>query len=62
VVCFAGLTGYRSAIDKRAQPGPLPDGFGGVAAYLMPNPSGINAHAQVDDLAAHLRAAAALAD
>ena len=61
VICFAGLAGYRAAIDKGAQPGPLADGFGGVAAYLMPNPSGVNAHVQVDDLAAHLRAAAALA-
>jgi TDG/mug DNA glycosylase family protein len=57
VVCFAGLAGYRKAIDRRAPPGPLPDGFAGAAAYLMPNPSGVNAHVQVDDLAAHLRAA-----
>jgi hypothetical protein len=28
----------------------------------MPNPSGLNAHVRVGDLAAHLRAAAALAD
>jgi hypothetical protein len=28
----------------------------------MPNTSGINAHATLDDLTAHLRAAAALAD
>jgi len=61
-VCFAGLTGYRSALDRRAQVGPLPDGFGGVPSYLMPNPSGVNAHVQVDDLAAHLRAALALGD
>jgi hypothetical protein len=27
----------------------------------MPNPSGLNAHARVDDLAEHLRAAADLA-
>ncbi len=46
-----------------AEPSPdrLPDGFGGVPAYLMPNPSGVNAHARVDDLADHLRAAMRLA-
>ena len=60
VVCFVGLAGYRAAVDRKAQPGPLADGFGGTAAYLMPNPSGVNAHVQVDDLAAHLRAALAL--
>jgi TDG/mug DNA glycosylase family protein len=61
VVCFVGLAGYRAAVDRRARPGPLPDGFEGAAAHLMPNPSGVNAHVQVDDLAAHLRAAIALA-
>jgi TDG/mug DNA glycosylase family protein len=60
VVCFVGLAGYRAAVDRRAQPGPLLEGFEGAAAYLMPNPSGVNAHVQVDDVAAHLRAALAL--
>ena len=31
---------------------------GGTPAYVLPNPSGLNAHTDVDDLAAHLRAAA----
>lgn len=61
VVVFVGLSGYRAAIDRRAVAGEQPGGFGDTAAYLMPNPSGINAHVTVDDLAAHLRAAAALA-
>lgn len=61
VVCFVGLAGYRAAVDRSAQPGPIPDGFAGVPAYVMPNPSGANAHARVDDIAAHLRAAADLA-
>jgi TDG/mug DNA glycosylase family protein len=61
VVCFVGLAGYRAAVDRSAQAGPIAGGFGGVAAYLMPNPSGANAHVRVDDLAEHLRAAAALA-
>ncbi len=60
VVCFAGLAGYRAAVDRRATAGPVPGGFAGAAAYVMPNPSGVNAHSSLDDLAAHLRAAADL--
>jgi TDG/mug DNA glycosylase family protein len=61
VVVFVGLSGYRAAIDRRAVAGEQLGGFGDTAAYLMPNPSGINAHVTVDDLADHLRAAAVLA-
>jgi TDG/mug DNA glycosylase family protein len=61
VVVFVGLSGYRAAIDASATAGEQSGGFGGVSAYVMPNPSGINAHVTVDDLAAHLRAAATLA-
>jgi TDG/mug DNA glycosylase family protein len=56
-VCFVGLTGYRAARDRKAQAGWQPGDFGGRPAYVMPNPSGINAHATPADLAAHLRAA-----
>ncbi|HEU5302019.1 MAG TPA: uracil-DNA glycosylase family protein [Acidimicrobiia bacterium] len=62
VVCFAGLTGYRTAIDRTAGPGPVPGGFAGAAAYVMPNPSGVNTHASLDDLTAHLAAVGAVAD
>jgi TDG/mug DNA glycosylase family protein len=58
-VCFVGLTGYRAARDRKAQTGWQPNDFGGRPAYVMPNPSGINAHATPADLAAHLRAALA---
>lgn len=34
-------------------------GLGDIATYVMPNPSGLNAHTNVADMAAHLRAAAA---
>ena len=61
-VCFVGLAGWRAVVDRRAAAGVQPDGFAGTAAYVMPNPSGLNAHVRVDDLAEHLRAAAALAD
>jgi double-stranded uracil-DNA glycosylase len=62
VVCFVGLAGYRAAVDRRAPAGKIPDGFAGTRAYLMPNPSGVNAHATIDRLADDLRAAMALAD
>jgi SAM-dependent methyltransferase len=61
-VCFVGLAGWRAAIDRRAVAGEQPDGFAGVPAYVMPNPSGLNARATPDVLAEHLRAALALAD
>jgi TDG/mug DNA glycosylase family protein len=61
-VCFVGLSGYRAAVDRRARAGVQPAPFGGVPAYVMPNPSGLNAHATPAILADHLRAAARLAD
>jgi TDG/mug DNA glycosylase family protein len=61
VVCFVGLAGYRAAVDRHATAGEVRDGFAGVAAYLMPNPSGANAHVSVDDVAEHLASALALA-
>jgi double-stranded uracil-DNA glycosylase len=59
-VCFVGLAGWRAAIDAGARAGEQAGGFGGVAAYVMPSTSGANAHARLDDLADHLRRAAAL--
>ncbi len=60
-ICFVGLTGYRTAVDRKAVAGVQPDPFAGVPAYVMPNPSGLNAHTNPAELADHLRAAAALA-
>jgi TDG/mug DNA glycosylase family protein len=59
-VCFVGLAGWRAAVDPRAAAGEQAAGFGGTPAYVMPSTSGANAHARLDDLADHLRAAAAL--
>jgi TDG/mug DNA glycosylase family protein len=59
-VCFVGLAGWRAAVDRNAPPGEQAAGFGGVRAYVMPSTSGANAHARLDDLADHLRAAVAL--
>jgi TDG/mug DNA glycosylase family protein len=61
-VCFVGLSGWRIVVDKKAVAGPQPEGFGGRPAYVMPNTSGVNAHATPAVLADHLRAAAALVD
>jgi TDG/mug DNA glycosylase family protein len=61
-VCFVGLAGWRAAVERRAAPGVQPDAIGGRPAYVMPNTSGLNARVPLDELADHLRAAAALAD
>jgi TDG/mug DNA glycosylase family protein len=56
-VCFVGLDGYRKAVNRKATSGEQPEGFAGARCYVMPNPSGLNAHTNVADLSAHLRAA-----
>lgn len=60
-VCFVGLQGWRAAVDRGAVAGVQPGSFGGRPAYVMPSTSGLNAHASLDELVGHLRAAAALA-
>ncbi len=51
-VAFLGLGAYRTAFGRpRAAVGPLPEPIGGAAAWLLPNPSGLNAHHQLPDLA-----------
>jgi TDG/mug DNA glycosylase family protein len=62
VVCFVGLTGYRAAVQPGATGGVQPAAFGGALTYVMPNPSGANAHATPAGLGEHLRAVRALAD
>jgi len=61
-VCFVGVTGYRVAVDKRAAAGWQPAPFAGAPAYVMPNTSGLNAHAKPADFVAHLRAVLAPPD
>lgn len=61
-VCVLGLTGWRAAVDRAATVGVQEATLGGRPVYLMPNPSGVNAHVTLDDVADHLRAAAQLAD
>jgi double-stranded uracil-DNA glycosylase len=62
VVCFVGLTGWRAARDLKALAGVQPDRFEGVSAYVMPNTSGVNAHASLDDFVDHFRVVQRLAD
>jgi double-stranded uracil-DNA glycosylase len=53
VVAVAGITAYRTAFgDRRAVPGEQPDGIAGARLWVVPNPSGLNAHETVASLAA----------
>ncbi|MET8764145.1 G/U mismatch-specific DNA glycosylase [Lentzea sp. NPDC004782] len=52
VLAVLGVTVYRAAFGrKKAQVGPQPDTVGGVRVWLLPNPSGLNAHWQLPALA-----------
>jgi double-stranded uracil-DNA glycosylase len=59
VVAIAGITAYRAAFGaKAAEPGRQPDPFEGAELWVVPNPSGLNAHETVETLAAAYRAPA----
>jgi TDG/mug DNA glycosylase family protein len=46
-VAFLGLSSYRVAFrDRLAGVGPRPETFAGARVWLLPNPSGLNAHYQ----------------
>jgi TDG/mug DNA glycosylase family protein len=60
VTCFVGLTGWRTVVDKKATTGLQPTELGGRPVYVMPNTSGVNAHATLADLTEHLRNVRAL--
>ena len=56
VVAVAGITAYRSAFGVRRaalgrQPEPLPASWTGAELWVVPNPSGLNAHETVASLA-----------
>jgi len=58
MVAFLGLTSYRTAFGRpNAVVGPQPDDVGGALAWLLPNPSGLNAHYQPPQLAVLFREA-----
>ena len=52
VVAFLGLSAYRTAFaEPRAAVGRQERRIGSTAVWLLPNPSGLNAHYQLPDLA-----------
>lgn len=52
VVAVAGITAYRAAFEERgASPGVQPTTIAGSELWVVPNPSGLNAHETVDSLA-----------
>jgi TDG/mug DNA glycosylase family protein len=59
-IAFCGLTGWRAATgDRRAVAGWQDRPVGPTPAYVLPNPSGLNARTSAADIAAHLARAAA---
>ena len=53
VVAVLGITAYRTAFGlPRAVPGRQPESLGAAALWVVPNPSGLNAHETIDSLAA----------
>ncbi len=62
-VAFLGITAYRSAFARPAAAiGPQEETLGGCRIWVLPNPSGLNAHYRLSDLGslfAELREAAA---
>jgi double-stranded uracil-DNA glycosylase len=56
VVAVAGITAYRQAFERpRASLGRQDDRLGGAEVWVVPNPSGLNAHATVATLATAYR-------
>jgi TDG/mug DNA glycosylase family protein len=52
VIAFLGIGAYRSAFaDPEARVGPQRAAIAGVKVWVLPNPSGLNAHYGLDDLA-----------
>jgi TDG/mug DNA glycosylase family protein len=56
VVAVVGLGAYRVGFGRRdARVGPQEGPIGGCPAWVLPNPSGLNAHYQAPDLAREFR-------
>jgi TDG/mug DNA glycosylase family protein len=56
VVAVAGITAYRTAFGlSKATMGEQPGRFEGARLYVVPNPSGLNAHENVASIAAAYR-------
>jgi double-stranded uracil-DNA glycosylase len=51
VVAILGITAYRAAFDRpKAVLGRQAERLGGAETWVLPNPSGLNAHHQLDDI------------
>ncbi|TDD68096.1 mismatch-specific DNA-glycosylase [Jiangella aurantiaca] len=62
VVAVLGITAYRTAFRRpRAVAGRQPEELAGAQLWVLPNPSGLNAHETPDSLAAAYREAAVAA-
>ena len=52
MVAVVGITAYRTAFGRRrARPGRQPELLEGAGLWVVPNPSGLNAHETVHSLA-----------
>lgn len=62
VVAVVGVTAYRDAFDRpQAEVGPQAELMAGAPLWVLPNPSGLNAHYQLPELARLYRQAAEVA-
>ncbi|MEU6232487.1 G/U mismatch-specific DNA glycosylase [Kitasatospora sp. NPDC047058] len=56
VLAVLGIGAYRTAFGRRtAAVGPQPEGIGETEVWVLPNPSGLNAHYTPDGLAEEFR-------
>ncbi len=56
IVAFLGIDAYRTAFGvKRVNIGPQAETIGGTQVWVLPNPSGLNAHYQLKDFALWFR-------
>ncbi|WP_329083974.1 MULTISPECIES: G/U mismatch-specific DNA glycosylase [unclassified Streptosporangium] len=56
VLAVAGVTAYRQAFGvPKAMIGPQESRIGGAAVWVLPNPSGLNAHWTLDGIAEEMR-------
>lgn len=63
VLALLGVGAYRTAFDQpKATLGSQPESFGPTRVWVLPNPSGLNAHYQLDALAALFREVRLAAD
>ena len=63
LVCFLGIGAYRTGFRRpKAQLGLQPETLAGVPVWVVPNPSGLNAHFTVEDFGRMLAEVAAAAE